>query len=208
MFTGIIEEVGTVIQTAPANRGMKLGIGAKKVLEDTKPGDSIAVNGVCLTVVDIQEGNITFDVSEETVRRSNIGKLKTGEPVNLERALRLYDRLGGHIVQGHVDTVGKIVSIMPSGEHIQFGVKFPSEYSKLVVEKGSIAIDGISLTVNRTQDSTVLINIIPHTVENTNLYSRKVGDEVNIEFDIIGKYVLNMVGNTQKSRLEELLDNF
>ncbi|NPA17161.1 riboflavin synthase [Persephonella sp.] len=208
MFTGIVEEVGTVLQTEPAPGGLRLKVRAEKVIQDTKLGDSIAVNGVCLTVVDITEGDITFDVSRETVERSNIGKLKTGEPVNLERALRPSDRLGGHIVQGHVDTVGRISSITPEGEHTRFRIEFSPEYSDLVVEKGSIAVDGISLTINKINGSTVSINIIPHTIENTNLRSRKVGDEVNIEFDIIGKYVLRMVGGRKKSRLEELLDNF
>ncbi|WP_456384349.1 riboflavin synthase [Persephonella sp.] len=208
MFTGIVEEVGIVLQTEPAPGGLRLKVRAEKVIQDTKLGDSIAVNGVCLTVVDITEGDITFDVSRETVERSNIGKLKTGEPVNLERALRPSDRLGGHIVQGHVDTVGRISSITPEGEHTRFRIEFSPEYSDLVVEKGSIAVDGISLTINKINGSTVSINIIPHTIENTNLRSRKVGDEVNIEFDIIGKYVLRMVGGRKKSRLEELLDNF
>jgi len=208
MFTGIIEEVGTALQKTPTPGGLKLKVGAEKVINDTKSGDSIAVNGVCLTVIDISNKDITFDVSQETVKRSNIGNLRIGEPVNLERAVRPSDRLGGHIVQGHVDTIGKITSITPLGEHTRFIIEFPVRYSNLVIEKGSIAIDGISLTINEININTVSINVIPHTIENTNLYYRKVSDEVNIEFDIIGKYVLKMVEGNQKSRLEELLDNF
>ncbi|WP_457639590.1 riboflavin synthase [Persephonella sp.] len=208
MFTGIVEEVGRVIRLNPSSGGMKISVSAEKILEDIKNGDSIAVNGVCLTVVSFSEKEVLFDVSQETINRSNIGHLQVGDPVNLERALRPSDRLGGHIVQGHVDTTGRIKNIIPRGEHTEFVIQLPVSYSELVVEKGSIAVDGISLTVNRETAGIVSINVIPHTINNTNLYYRKVGDTVNIEFDIIGKYVLKALGSIKETRLNKLLENF
>jgi len=208
MFTGLIEELGKVVNTAPSGAGYKFFLSAKKVLSDTKVGDSIAINGVCLTVVDIFKDGFSFDVSPETLERSNLKYLKSGDYVNLERALRLSDRLGGHIVQGHVDTIGKIVNITPLQEHTIFKIEFPIRYRNLVVEKGSIAIDGISLTVNRINKSVIEINVIPHTIKETNLQFRKVGDIVNIEFDIIGKYVINAIEGNKDTALENLLRNF
>ncbi|WP_456464368.1 riboflavin synthase [Persephonella sp.] len=208
MFTGLIEEVGKVSKIEKRSDGIMIQIKAEKILDDLKIGDSVALNGVCLTVVEIENGKISFDVSQETAVRSNLPELKTGDPVNLERALRLSDRLGGHIVQGHVDTVGFIKSINLKGQHTEFIFQFPEEFQDLVVEKGSIAIDGISLTVNYIMDNRISINIIPHTIQNTNLKERKTGDKVNIEFDILGKYIKKMISKGEKDRLEELLDKF
>ncbi|WP_457634916.1 riboflavin synthase [Persephonella sp.] len=208
MFTGLIEEVGKVSKIEKRSDGIMIQIKAEKIVDDLKIGDSVALNGVCLTVVEIENGKISFDVSQETAVRSNLPELKTGDPVNLERALRLSDRLGGHIVQGHVDTVGFIKSINLKGQHTEFIFQFPEEFQDLVVEKGSIAIDGISLTVNYTMDNRISINIIPHTIQNTNLKERKTGDKVNIEFDILGKYIKKMISKGEKDRLEELLDKF
>ncbi len=208
MFTGLIEEVGKVSKIEKRSDGIMIQIKAEKIVDDLKIGDSVALNGVCLTVVEIENGKISFDVSQETAVRSNLPELKTGDPVNLERALRLSDRLGGHIVQGHVDTVGFIKSINLKGQHTEFIFQFPEEFQDLVVEKGSIAIDGISLTVNYIMDNRISINIIPHTIQNTNLKERKTGDKVNIEFDILGKYIKKMISKGEKDRLEELLDKF
>ena len=208
MFTGLVEEVGKVSRIEKRSDGILIQIKAEKIIDDLKIGDSVALNGVCLTVVDIENIKVSFDVSQETAIRSNLPELKIGDPVNLERALKPSDRLGGHIVQGHVDTVGFIKRIIPRGQHTEFIFQFPEKFMDLVVEKGSIAIDGISLTVNYIMDNQISINIIPHTIQNTNLKERKTGDKVNIEFDILGKYIKKMILRGEKSRLEDLFDRF
>ncbi len=214
MFTGLVEEVGKVLTNTKTHDGARLQVETKKIIEDTKLGDSIAVNGVCLTVVDIKENSLIFDVSNETLSRSNLRFLKPADRVNLERALKVSDRLGGHIVQGHVDTMATLVHKEKTGDHYTFKFKIDRQYTPLVIEKGSIAIDGISLTINYIQDETISINVIPHTYENTNLRFKTIGNFVNVEFDIIGKYIvktltkldLNQIKTEKK--LEELLRNF
>ena len=211
MFTGLIEEIGKVSDISIRNKGLRIKIKAKNIIVDVKEGDSIAINGACLTVVNLYKDGFSFDVSEETLNRTNIKYLKIGHYVNLERALRVSDRLGGHIVQGHVDTTSVITGLTPYGEHTILKLKLPKEYRKFIIEKGSIAVDGISLTINKIESNEISINIIPHTLKNTNLQYRKVGDTVNLEFDILGKYVLNYMeglGNLSKSYLEKLLSNF
>ena len=209
MFTGLIEEVGKLKNIQSKVGGLEITVEAEKVLEDSKVGDSIAINGICLTITEIGENQFKFDVSQETINRSNIKYLKIGDYLNLERALRLSDRLGGHIVQGHVDTTGRIHSIIPKGEHTEFQISFPEEFRKLVIPKGSIAIDGISLTINEIKGNIISLNIIPHTIQSTNLQFRKQNDIVNIEFDILGKYVLNILESEKKEeKLENLLKNF
>ncbi|MDM7274304.1 riboflavin synthase [Sulfurihydrogenibium azorense] len=210
MFTGLIEEVGKVKSVIKNSDGMRLVVSCRKVLDGTVLGDSIAVNGVCLTVVDMDKESASFDVSQETIKRSNFSFLKTGDYVNLERSLTPQSRLGGHIVQGHVDTTGSIVSKTSLGSHTNFKISFSPEYKNLVIEKGSIAIDGISLTVNYINENIIDLNIIPHTLENTNLKYRKVGDVVNIEFDILGKYVAKMIGKwyDKDEKLKNLLENW
>ncbi|MDQ7056159.1 MAG: riboflavin synthase [Persephonella sp.] len=210
MFTGLIEEVGTVKSVKPASGGIEVGIHSDVVVEDVSIGDSISVNGVCLTATKIEGNVIFFDVSQESLDRSNLKFLKVEDKVNLERALKISDRLGGHIVQGHIDTVGTVERIIPGGEHTEFVISFPEIYTEFVVEKGSIAVDGISLTINRIDRNRVSINIIPHTFHSTNLAFRREGDSVNIEFDILGKYVKRILnkGINSKSYLEELLENF
>nr|WP_163328350.1 riboflavin synthase [Desulfurobacterium thermolithotrophum] len=192
MFTGLVEEVGKVLSLKKSSQSAVLKISCKKITEGTKIGDSISVNGVCLTVISFDQNSITFDVSAETLRRSNIGILKTNDFVNLERALRLSDRLGGHILQGHVDTTTKVVGIKREGTGFLFSFKLPPSYRHLVVEKGSIGIDGISLTIATLLTDTFSVAVIPHTYENTTLKFKKPGDVVNLEFDIIGKYVERM----------------
>ncbi|MEO2065108.1 MAG: riboflavin synthase [Desulfurobacteriaceae bacterium] len=198
MFTGIVEEIGKVKGIKKGSKSSKLTIKCRAVLEGTRIGDSIAVNGVCLTVVEIGRELLTFDVSYETLKRTTLSLLKPGESVNLERALRLGDRLGGHILQGHVDTTTKVTSIKREGEGYRFSFKLPKEYSHLVVEKGSIGIDGISLTVAELLPDSFSVAVIPHTFENTNLKFKRSGNLVNLEFDIIGKYVEKMVKSAQK----------
>lgn len=192
MFTGLVEEVGKI--KSVERGGSLLKIECSKVIEDVKEGDSVAVNGVCLTVVAVGDNCLSFDVSPETLKRSNLSRLRTGSAVNLERALRVGDRLGGHILQGHVDTVVRVLGMRRErGGFYRFSFELPYNFRTLVVEKGSIGIDGISLTVAEVKGNAFSVAVIPHTYENTNLRERKVGDRVNVEFDIIGKYVRAMV---------------
>jgi riboflavin synthase len=193
MFTGLVEEVGKVALLQKIRSSAKLTIECEKILEDVAIGDSIAVNGVCLTVTEIKNKSVSFDVSLETLKRSNIGSLKTREYVNLERALTLRSRLGGHILQGHVDTTTKITAIKREGNGFVFSFKLPPSYKRLVVEKGSIGIDGISLTIANLFPDSFTVAVIPHTFNNTTLKYKKVGSLVNLEFDIIGKYVERML---------------
>jgi riboflavin synthase len=189
LFTGLIEEVGKAKEIKRSSKGARLKVECHKVLEGTKIGDSVAVNGDCLTVVEIGNNYLSFDVSYETLTRTTLGLLKTGETVNLERALKLGDRLGGHLLLGHVDTTTKVLSIKREGEGFRFFFKLPGRFSHLIVEKGSIGIDGISLTVAELSKEHFTTAIIPLTYENTNLKHKKPGNTVNLEFDIIGKYL-------------------
>jgi len=189
MFTGLVEEVGKVVELKRFSSSGRLKVSCFKILDDVKEGDSVAVNGVCLTVVEIGVNYLVFDVSAETLRRTTVGTLKPKEAVNLERALKLSDRLGGHILQGHVDTTTKVMGIKREGNGFVFTFRLPPQFSHLVVEKGSIGIDGISLTVANLFPDSFTVAVIPHTYENTNLKYRKPGELVNVEFDIIGKYV-------------------
>ena len=185
MFTGIIEEVGQV----QAIGGGVLQIGARKVLEDVQLGDSIAVNGVCLTVTHFSKDSFQADVMPETIRRTSLAELKQGSPVNLERALTLNSRLGGHIVSGHIDGVGKIISLTEEKNAILMKIGASAEILRHIVEKGSVALDGISLTVAQVTDSDFTVSLIPHTRKVTNLGSKSAGSCINIENDVLGKYV-------------------
>ena len=185
MFSGIVEEVGKVISAAPG----KLTIGAGKVLQGTVPGDSIAVNGVCLTVTKLTSDSFTVDVMEETLRRSNLGQLTGGAKVNLERAMELGGRLGGHLVQGHVDGTGKIAAMTPEKGATLIKIEAPEEVMHYVVEKGFIAVDGISLTVTGRTNYSFGVSIVNFTRQNTVLADVKIGNIVNLEIDIIAKYV-------------------
>ena len=185
MFTGIIEETGAV-KSVSSN---KITIECNKVLDDCKLGDSIAVNGVCLTVSDLTNTCFTADVSPETLRVTDLSDIKNGDMVNLERAMTLSSRLGGHIVTGHIDTTGKITRIAKLNDFYEISVSFDKGFSKYTVKKGSISIDGISLTIADCDAGIVTIAVIPHTYENTVLKTRKSADNVNIEFDILAKYV-------------------
>ncbi len=202
MFTGIILGKGTVVEKRSSGSGMIFSLETDFDLTDPDEGESIAVNGVCLTARDIRTRRFTVDVSPESLARTNLGKLSVGSKVNLERALRLSDRLGGHMVSGHVDAVSLVVERRPVGNFVQFTFTVPSGLARYIIEKGSIAIDGTSLTVNSCDDRIFSIVVIPHTLEVTILGRLQEGDSVNIEVDLIGKYVEKMLqagpGDPQK----------
>lgn len=189
MFTGIVEEMGTVRRLNQSPNRCELELSASKVLEGTQIGDSIAVNGVCLTVIRLGEEHFTADVMPETLRRSNLGQLKPGSKVNLERAMAANGRFGGHIVAGHIDGTGKILAMQPEGNAVLVTISATPELLRYVVEKGSIAIDGISLTVAKVSHTDFTVSLIPHTGEETTLLRHRPGEIVNLETDIIGKYV-------------------
>ena len=189
MFTGIVEELGTVKQVVSGSAWGQIEIAGQKVLEGTKLGDSIAVNGVCLTVTNLRSDSFTADVMAETMRRSNLGSLKKGDQVNLERAMAADGRFGGHMVSGHIDGTGVISQMKQEGNAVWVTVDTSEELMRLIVEKGSIAIDGISLTVAKEMPGAFQVSIIPHTGEETTLLKKKTGAVVNLENDMIGKYV-------------------
>ena len=191
MFTGIVEELGEVV----GREGELLSLRGKLVTDDARHGDSIAVNGVCLTVVRVEGDIFTVEVMKETYERSALGSLKPGDPVNLERAVTAATRLGGHIVQGHVDGVGVIDSKAPGGGWEDVRVTLPSGLDRYIVEKGSITVDGISLTVVSVDKAGFTVSLIPTTLELTTLGRKGVGDKVNLEVDIIAKYVEKLVGH-------------
>lgn len=189
MFTGIVEEIGTINTIITGIKSGKIKINASKVFEDMKLGDSISTNGVCLTVTEFNNGIFTVDVMAETMRRSNLGNLKKGDKVNLERALAAGDRLGGHIVSGHIDGVGVIREFKREDNAIWISIEPFQEILKYIVSKGSIAIDGVSLTVAYVDDMVFKVSVIPHTQDETILIKKNVGDKVNLECDMIGKYI-------------------
>lgn len=197
MFTGIIEETGVVLAITKNAHSAVLRIGAKKVLDDVRPGDSIAVNGVCLTVTSYGTNEFTADVMHETLDRSSLGELRAGGKVNLERALRLDSRLGGHIVTGHIDGTGKIRRVRVDANAIWYTIAAEPALLSGIVEKGSIAIDGISLTVAKVTEQDFAVSVIPHTAEHTTLSGKKEGAVVNLETDCIGKYVAKVLGAGQ-----------
>ena len=189
MFTGIIEEVGTIDSIAAGGESAVLTVAAHKVLQGTQIGDSIAVNGVCLTVTSMQGNKFQADVMAETLRRSSLGSLHRGSQVNLERAMAADGRFGGHIVAGHIDGTGTILSTRKEGNAVWVEIGAPAGILRYIIEKGSIAIDGISLTVALLTDKSFSVSVIPHTGEETTLLHKKKGDIVNLENDPVGKYV-------------------
>lgn len=191
MFTGIIEELGTVQQIIEKGNTLLLGIGCKKILEDVKLGDSIAVNGVCLTVTEFDNRAFYADVMPETFKSTSLSQLKTGSKVNLERAMSAIGRFGGHFVSGHVDGTGTILKREPKENAIYIQFSIPEEFQHFALLKGSIAVDGTSLTIFHKTADTVTVSIIPHTAKETVLGMKKPGDLVNIEFDMIGKYLFS-----------------
>lgn len=189
MFTGIVEETGTLRSLSRGSKSCVINVQCSTVLEDTRIGDSIAVNGICLTVTSMESGGFTADVMNETLSRSSLAQTRPGDPVNLERAMAANGRFGGHIVSGHIDGTGIIREIRDDDNAVWYTVEAPPEILRYVVEKGSIAIDGISLTVARVDDRSFQVSVIPHTRAVTALSSRRVGSPVNLENDIVGKYV-------------------
>lgn len=202
MFTGIIEAIGEIKGIRGNDKGISVQISIPDFFDDVKTGDSIAVNGVCLTAKTINGGTFSADVSSETISKTTFGKIKAGERVNLERALRLSDRLGGHIVTGHIDGTARLKEKRNEGESVRLSFSLDKELLRYVISKGSIAIDGISLTVNEVEVDGFSVNIIPHTAQNTTILGKKAGDEVNIEVDVIGKYVERLLGKGKESRID------
>ena len=203
MFTGIVEEIGAVRAMVSGGEWGSLSIGARRVLEDTRRGDSIAVNGVCLTVTALSRDGFTADVMAETLRRSNLGALKVGEAVNLERALAANGRFGGHIVSGHVDNLGEIVNTKQEGSALWLTLSAPPDVLELVVKKGSVTLDGVSLTVAERTERTFSVSLIPTTQTDTTLLRKRPGDKINLETDIIGKYVRALLHKSAPAALPE-----
>jgi len=194
MFTGIIEETGTIKSIRSGGSSGRITISASRILEDMQVGDSINTNGVCLTVTEFSAAAFTVDVMPETMHRSAFRELRTGSRVNLERAIRLSDRLGGHLVSGHVDGTGKIIRTWSDENAVWFRIEADATVLKYLIEKGSVAIDGISLTLVNPSKSSFDVSVIPHTLGETTMSARKVGDLVNIECDMVGKYIEKFMG--------------
>ena len=199
MFTGLIEETGKVSSLRRGGNSSFIRIQAEKVLEGTVTGDSIAVNGVCLTVTEMGSGWFQADVMKETLARSSLGSLKPGDPVNLERAMAAGGRFGGHIVSGHIDGTGTVTDIKNDGIAVWYTITADPQILRYIVEKGSVALDGISLTVAKVTAESFSVSVIPHTAEVTTLSKRKTGDKINIENDIIGKYVEKLMKPAESS---------
>ena len=201
MFSGIIETTGIITKISPLAEGVRLSLRTNLPTQEISPGESICTNGACLTVTAIEADQLSFDVSAESLRRTTLGELQVGDGVNLERSLRLEDRLSGHLVWGHVDGVGRVTSIQPEGDSFLYTFAIPAELSRYLVEKGSVAVDGISLTVFDCQPTAFTCAIIPHTHTVTTLHQRKPGDRVNIEGDMQGKYIEKFVQDVLEGML-------
>ena len=189
MFTGIIEEIGVLKERRDGSHSCTLTVRCEKILEGTKIGDSIAVNGTCLTVTKLNADSFDVDVTPETMRRTAFSIVRVGSKLNLERALRIGDKLGGHLVSGHVDFVGKLIKKEQEGNAVNLTFSVPEQWMKYILAKGSIAIDGVSLTIAKKQSNSFFVSLIPHTGEMTILLLKQIGDPVNIECDCIGKYI-------------------
>jgi riboflavin synthase len=204
MFTGIIQSVGRIARLEPRGGDVRLHVDTAGLdLGDVQLGDSIAVSGVCLTAVTLEARGFAADVSNETLSLTSLGKLKAGDPVNLEKALRLADRLGGHMVSGHVDGLGKVVSITPDARSQRWVFEVPASLSRYIAAKGSVCIDGTSLTVNEVSGQRFGVNLIPHTVEHTAFHARCVGDVVNIEVDVVARYIERLLSSGEAPKLDE-----
>lgn len=202
MFTGIIEELGRVIEVQPATTGARLTIQTSAILQDAAVGASIAVNGACVTAVEIADEAFSADLAPETLKRTNLGDLRPGSPVNLERPLRANSRLDGHFVLGHVDGTASIVSLEAlGGDNWWLRIRVPGELTRYIVSKGSVAVDGISLTVAEIEDDLVGFTIIPHTYEHTTLHAYQLGDRVNVEADILAKHLEKLLSRDRLGAL-------
>ena len=208
MFTGLIEEMGYIESLRQEKDSGQLVIHAKTVLESTGIGDSIAVNGVCLTVTNITKNTFTADVMPETLKRSNLGQLKKGSPVHLERAMAANGRFGGHMVSGHIDGTGILTAKAQEGNATLLHITAHKELLGQIIEKGSIAMDGVSLTVISVEETQFSVGIIPHTSTQTMLFQKKTGDLINLETDMLGKYVQHFLGNTEKKQNRPITMDF
>jgi riboflavin synthase len=193
LFTGLIQDVGKIQSIDRRGGGIRLTISSQLDLNAAKIGDSISVEGVCLTVVNFSGHTLTVEVSPETLRRTTLSSAKEGQPVNLETALRMSDPMGGHLVAGHVDGTGEIIAAVPEGNSIRYRFRVPREIGRFLIEKGSVAVDGISLTVMECHEQEFSVSVIPHTAQATTLGKKKAGDRVNLENDLIAKYVEKFV---------------
>lgn len=200
MFTGIIEDVGTVQAVTPLGKGRRLQIQTGVPFEGLKTGDSVAINGVCLTVIGVSRNMFSVEAVEETLAKTTTGVLKSGQRVNLERALPAQGRLDGHFVQGHVDGVSTVEVMIPREESWWIGISFRSADSRLLIPRGSIALDGVSLTIAEKQASIAFVSVIPHTFRHTILEDWKIGRPVNVEFDVLGKYIVNALDTASGSK--------
>lgn len=206
MFTGLVEEIGKIQSIVKSTKSAKIIVKSNKVIKDAKIGDSINTNGVCLTITEITFNSFVVDVMAETMRRSNLNSLSPGDEVNLERALRACDRLGGHIVSGHIDSIGTVSNYEKEDNAVWITISTKPEILRYIVEKGSIAIDGISLTVAFVDENVFKVSIIPHTKEVTTLLRKKLGDIVNLECDVVGKYIEKLLLNNQQIPVKQGID--
>lgn len=207
MFTGIIQDIGTIKSIKKGSKSQTMTI-ESRVLEDVRLGDSIATNGLCLTVTELTENTFNVDVMAESLRRSNLGRLKSGDKVNLEKALAMGERLGGHMVSGHIDDVGVIVKKTVEDNATWVDIDVPKHLRRYCILKGSIAIDGISLTISRLTSTGVSVSIIPHTKDQTTLLTKSIGDHVNLEMDMMVKYVEHLIKPTKDTLNEEALKKY
>lgn len=203
MFTGIIEETGSVTETKFLGGGYRISISAVKVLEETKIGDSININGVCQTVVDLQHSSFSVETVEETVKKTTLGTLRNGDKVNLERAMRADSRFGGHFVLGHVDATGEIVDIWELKTSVLVTIRYPQQFDHYIIPQGSVAVDGISLTIAELEMPMLTVSIIPHTFKQTTLAGKRKRDAVNLEFDVLGKYAAKLLGKKSAGTISE-----
>jgi riboflavin synthase len=201
MFTGIVEEIGEVVELELGSSGGRIVISAAKISKMLEPGGSLAVNGACLTAIEISRDKLAADISGDTIKRTNLGLLKKGNPVNLERALRLIDLLGGHLVLGHIDFVAQVIGLKRVGDYRLIRISVPRKEERYFTDRGSVAVDGVSLTVSGLGDGYFETTLIPFTLSKTTLGIMKVGTKVNIECDIIGKYVARILGREGKGGL-------
>ncbi len=197
MFTGLIEEIGKISKIEPIAGGKKFRVLARKILDDIKVDDSIAINGVCLTATGIESDGFWADAVGETLNKTTLSEIREGADVNVERAMKLSDRLGGHLVQGHVNGIANVTQIKKLGENYFLEINIPRDLQKYTIDEGSISIDGISFTIAKLDETRVGVSVIPHTWASTNLQGRKVGDRVNIETDVLAKYIEKLLMNNR-----------
>ena len=208
MFTGLVETVGTVKGLARRGNYSVMTVESALPGDELRKGDSIACSGACLTVIDLGKSDFSIEISQETAARVDLGKYQVGCRINLERAMRMGDRLGGHLVSGHVDAIGKVDYLKKIGQSLELAILFDSRFDALVIDKGSIAIDGVSLTVNQCRTGWLTVNLIPHTSGVTTLSDLKAGDSVNLEFDLVGKYIVkSQQGSSRGVTKETLLES-